>query len=130
MVHPKLTKPQRFIVTSIGSTFPNSIAKLMDIPEMNYLSTDITAGEPTPRGEIMLKGPAVSPGYLREPELTKETFTEDGWVHTGDIGKLLPEGYLTIIDRKKHIFKLAQVNYLIFLGGIYCSRSIGKPLST
>jgi len=94
---------------SIGRPLVHAEAKLQDIPEMKYFSTDTTDGKPTPRGEIMLRGPGVSPGYWRDKALTKETFTEDGWIHTGDVGKMSPQGHLTIIDRKKHIFKLAQV---------------------
>ena len=94
---------------SIGSTLIHAEGKLVDIPEMDYFSTDTTDGKPTPRGEIMLRSGAVSPGYWREPKLTRETFTEDGWVHTGDVGKLSPWGNMMIIDRKKNLFKLAQV---------------------
>lgn len=97
---------------SVGTTLFHAECKLIDIPEMKYLSTDMTDGRRTPQGEIMLRGGGVSPGYWREPELTKETFTEDGWVHTGDVGKLMPWGTLTIIDRKKNLFKLAQGEYI------------------
>lgn len=58
----------------------------------------------------MIKGPGVTKGYYRDPEKTAELFDEKGFIHTGDIGHLLPNGTLKIIDRKKHIFKLAQVN--------------------
>ncbi len=54
-------------------------------------------------GEILTKGPNVFREYWRNPEATKETFTEDGWLKTGDLGSLDEEGYLSITGRKKDI---------------------------
>jgi long-chain acyl-CoA synthetase len=54
-------------------------------------------------GEILTKGPNVFREYWRNPEATKETFTEDGWLMTGDLGSLDEEGYLSITGRKKDI---------------------------
>jgi len=54
-------------------------------------------------GEILAKGPGIMLGYLNMPEQTREMFTEDGWLKTGDIGVLDSEGYLKITDRKKDI---------------------------
>jgi long-chain acyl-CoA synthetase len=97
---------------SIGSTLSHAEGKLVDIPEMNYFSTDTTDGKPTPRGELLVRGGAVTPGYWRNPEMTKQTITEDGWIHTGDVAKISPWGHVTIIDRKKNLFKLAQGEYV------------------
>lgn len=63
-------------------------------------------------GEICAKGPGLMMGYYKEPELTKEVIDEEGWFHTGDIGKIIPEGHLKITGRKKEIFKTSLGKYI------------------
>jgi long-subunit acyl-CoA synthetase (AMP-forming) len=54
-------------------------------------------------GEILVKGPIVMRGYRNLPDKTEETFTDDGYLRTGDIGQWTDEGYLKLIDRKKEL---------------------------
>jgi len=57
-----------------------------------------------PDGEVLVKGPQVFKEYWKLPEETKDSFTEDGWFKTGDVGAFDDEGFLIITDRKKDLF--------------------------
>jgi long-chain acyl-CoA synthetase len=63
-------------------------------------------------GEILVKGDNVMMGYYKDSERTAETFTEDGWLKTGDIGEWVQGKYLKITDRKKEIFKTSGGKYI------------------
>ena len=77
--------PERIKLGTVGPPVPGVEIKLAD------------------DGEVMVKGDSVMPGYRNMAEKNAETFTEDGWLMTGDIGELDEDGYLSIVDRKKEL---------------------------
>jgi long-chain acyl-CoA synthetase len=76
----------------IGAVKPGSIGKPLPLTEVKV----------SPEGELLVRGPAVFMGYLNQPEKTAETL-RDGWLHTGDVGRMDNEGYFYITDRMKDI---------------------------
>ena len=72
----------------------------------------MSACSPRTFPQVLLRGGIIFGGYLKLESTTKEVLEPDGWFHTGDIGEILPDGSLKIIDRKKNIFKLSQGEYI------------------
>src|SRR5699024_3054808 len=82
-----------------------------------------TSVQPNPRGEVVVGSVCVANGYYKKPEETAESFSvdEEGtrWFETGDIGEVLPNGTLKIIDRKEDLTKLANGEF-VSLGKVIC----------
>lgn len=76
-----------------------SAGKVMQWMEVKIDNPDPKNGE----GEVLIKGPNVMKGYYRDPEKTKEVFTEDGWFKSGDLGVIDKDGYLFIKGRSKNV---------------------------
>ncbi|MBL7793879.1 MAG: AMP-binding protein, partial [Saprospiraceae bacterium] len=63
-------------------------------------------------GEILVRGPNVMMGYYRQPDATRQVIDEEGWFHTGDVGRFVRKRFLQITDRKKDIFKTSAGKYI------------------
>nr|XP_023020932.1 long-chain-fatty-acid--CoA ligase 5 isoform X2 [Leptinotarsa decemlineata] len=90
----------------VGPPVACCCVKLVDVPEMEYWSKNN-------QGEVCVKGTNVFQGYYKDAEKTEEVIDDQGWHHTGDVGMWQPNGTLKIIDRRKHIFKLSQGEYIV-----------------
>ena len=97
------TKPNDPVSGHVGGPGMTYTIRLKDIPENGYSIHD----KPYPRGEICMGGPCMFKGYFGNPEKTAETLDDEGFVHSGDVGVLYPNGTVRILDRTKNIFKLA-----------------------
>ncbi|MEM3563864.1 MAG: AMP-binding protein [Candidatus Jordarchaeaceae archaeon] len=87
------------IGNSIGIPIIDTDAKVVD------LETGTRELPPGEVGELMVRGPQVMKGYWKQPEKTRETITEDGWLHTGDLARMDENGYFYIMGRFKDIIK-------------------------
>ncbi|PNY20704.1 Long-chain-fatty-acid-CoA ligase 1 [Tolypocladium capitatum] len=102
-----LMDPQEWHTGSLGSIPASIEMKLVDYPEAGYLCSN-----PTPQGEIWIRGDSVTEGYYDNPEDTKSAIKSDGWLCTGDIGQWEPNGHFKIIDRKKNLVKTLNGEYI------------------
>jgi long-chain acyl-CoA synthetase len=97
----------------VGVPIPCNAVKLIDVPELGYFAKDNA-------GEVCVRGANVFRGYYKNEDGTRSVLDDDGWLHTGDIGRWTERGTLKIFDRKKDIFKLAQVVSTFYMSIIYC----------
>ncbi|MGY1776593.1 class I adenylate-forming enzyme family protein [Geodermatophilus sp. SYSU D00804] len=95
-------------------------------------------GDPLPtgeRGEVCIRGPQVMRGYAHRPEATAEAIDADGWFHTGDVGILDEDGYLSIVDRTKdmllykgyNVFPRELEEILFGVPGVAGAAVVGRP---
>jgi len=90
----------------VGPPINVAEVKLVDVPEMGFTIAENHSGE------VCTRGPCSFVGYHKNADETAQVLDADGWVHTGDIGRWNADGTLSIIDRKKNIFKLSQGEYV------------------
>ena len=84
-----------FRMETVGTVHPHIEAKIIN--DRGFI---VPSGVP---GEILVKGYSVMSGYWNDISKTKEILTDDGWMHTGDLGTIDEEGYCRIVGRKKDI---------------------------
>ncbi|MFJ8951665.1 4-coumarate--CoA ligase family protein [Streptomyces sp. NPDC102340] len=86
---------------------PGAVGRLIASTEMRIVSLDdpakdVAPGEP---GEVLIRGPQVMKGYLGRPEATADMIDTEGWLRTGDVGRVDAEGWLFVVDRVKELIK-------------------------
>jgi long-chain acyl-CoA synthetase len=89
-----LNRPNNYKLGTVGQVFDGTEVRISD------------------EGEVQVKGPCVMDGYHNLPDKTAETLTEDGWLRTGDKGRLDEDGFLTITGRLKELFKTSGGKYV------------------
>ncbi|MDF2467574.1 MAG: long-chain fatty acid--CoA ligase, partial [Ramlibacter sp.] len=89
-------------IGTIGMPLPNTQVKVID-DNGNEL-------EPGHAGELCVKGPQVMKGYWNRPEATAEMIDAEGWLKTGDVAVIDPDGYMRIVDRKKDMILVSGFN--------------------
>jgi fatty-acyl-CoA synthase len=86
-------------VDKIGSVGKPQL--LAEVRLVDAEGRDVAAGA---QGEILFRGPGITPGYFNNPEATRNAIDADGWLHSGDVGRRDAEGYYFIVDRIKDMY--------------------------
>ncbi|MET8567887.1 4-coumarate--CoA ligase family protein [Streptomyces sp. NPDC004783] len=86
---------------------PGTVGKLIAGTEMRVVALDDPGKDlgPGGTGEILIRGPQVMKGYLGRPDATAAMIDQDGWLHTGDVGRVDADGWLFVVDRVKELIK-------------------------
>ena len=98
VTHANPDEPGKAKPGTVGLLLPNTQCRVVD----PTTGADLGLEED---GELLIRGPQVMRGYLNNPEATAATLDADGWLHTGDIGRVDADGYFTIVDRLKELIK-------------------------
>jgi long-chain acyl-CoA synthetase len=105
-----------FLFEGYGMTEDNSYSHTANerFSEPGYVGVPMPGVEAkiSDEGEILIKSPGKFSGYYKQPELTAESFTADGFFRTGDLGERRPDGLLKITGRAKELFKTAKGKYV------------------
>jgi len=108
------------------------------LPDTEISIRPLGGGDPLPaggRGEVCIRGPQVMRGYAGRPDATAESIDADGWFHTGDVGVLDADGYLSIVDRTKdmllykgyNVFPRELEELLYATAGVVAAAVVGRP---
>ncbi|NYV76603.1 4-coumarate--CoA ligase family protein [Streptomyces sp. UH6] len=100
--------PGTHVVPPLARDAPaGTVGKLIAGTEMRIVSLDDPEKDlgPGGTGEILIRGPQVMKGYLGRPEATDAMVDADGWLHTGDVGRVDEDGWLFVVDRVKELIK-------------------------
>jgi long-chain acyl-CoA synthetase len=108
------------------------------LPDTEISIRPLGGGDPLPageRGEVCIRGPQVMRGYAGRPDATAESIDADGWFHTGDVGVLDSDGYLSIVDRTKdmllykgyNVFPRELEELLFGTPGVAAAAVVGRP---
>jgi long-chain acyl-CoA synthetase len=89
-------------IGTIGIPVPSTDVRITDEQDQSLAVGEV--------GEIQVKGPQVMKGYYNRPEETRKTISADGWLRTGDIGLMQPDGFFKIVDRKKDMILVSGFN--------------------
>ena len=88
-------------------TPPGSAGRLAPGTELRVVDPDTGQDQgPGQPGELWVRGPQVTPGYLGDPAATAALFADGGWLRTGDLGLVDPDGYVVVVDRLKELIKV------------------------
>ena len=109
--------PVDVVTSRVGAVLPGGPGGLREFQGANteYKTVDPTTGEDLPRGvegELACRGNIVTTGYYNKPLETAETLDKDGWLRTGDLGRIHSDGLLELTGRSKDLYKLNGENII------------------